>query len=189
MEEKNESVSASVAETLTEEMPIDTAKTETEDTLPADFFDEEDGEILEADGEEAASEIEEASASRESDGDTPEDALPDGADHATRAEMDTEILRALFPEMEGRTLADLPSPRRYGELRELGLSPEEAYLASGARPRVRSDNGKSHLSATAPRRAVGRATSMSQAEMRAASELFPGMSGRDILSLYKRVQA
>lgn len=189
MEEKNESVSAFVAETVTDEMPLDTAATETEDVLPADFFDEGDGEILEEEGGEPSSESEEETVARESEGDTPEDTAFDGTDHATRAEMDVAVLRARFPEMEGRTLADLPSPRRYGELRELGLSPEEAYLASGARPRVRADNGKAHLSATAPRRAVGRATSMSHAEMRAASELFPGMTGRDILSLYKRVQA
>ena len=99
-------------------------------------------------------------------------------------EEEREALSRLFPELKNSALS-----QRYRELRALGLTPEEAYLATRPRPRERADSGKAHLRTTAPRRTVSRATSMSHAEMRAASELFPGMSGRDILSLYKRVQA
>lgn len=187
MEEKNESVVAPVAETEAEIAATVSVTEKAEDALPEGFFDEAEGEFFEEapvaeEGDTASEEI--------SDGD--EEALTDNAsvtDHATRAERDMAAIAARFPEMEGKTLADLPSPRRYGELRELGLSPEEAYLATLPRPRERADSGKAHLRTTAPRRTVSRATSMSHAEMRAASELFPGMSGRDILSLYKRVQA
>ena len=103
-----------------------------------------------------------------------------------RAEEDLLILQREFPEMRGRSLADLPSPRRFGELRELGLSPREAYLATADRVSV---GGKSHLRASRPTHSVSRAGTMTAAELRAASNLFPKLSGSEIVALYKRVNS
>ena len=99
---------------------------------------------------------------------------------------DLLALQSEFPEMRGKSLADLPSPRRFGELRELGLSPREAYLATRERVTV---GGKSHLRASQPTHSVSRTSAMTAGEMREAASLFPKLSGREIVSLYKRVNS
>lgn len=132
-----------------------------------EFFDGEDG-AEEEDGE----------------GETEEIETEDG--HRVRAEEDLLALQSEFPEMRGKSLADLPSPRRFGELRELGLSPVEAYLATRERVTV---GGKSHLRASQPTHSVSRTSAMTAGEMREAASLFPKLSGRDIVKLYKRVTA
>lgn len=107
--------------------------------------------------------------------------------HRLRAEEDLCALAREFPEMRGKSLADLPSPRRFGELRELGLSPREAYLATCDR-RV-TIGGKAHLRASQPTHSVSRTGVMTAGELRQAANLFPKLSGREIVSLYKRVSS
>ena len=107
--------------------------------------------------------------------------------HRLRAEEDLRALEREFPEMRGKSLADLPSPRRFGELRELGLSPREAYLATCDR-RV-TLGGKAHLRASQPTHSVSRTSTMTASELRQASNLFPKLSGREIVALYKRVSS
>ena len=168
MEEMNEIQLAE--ESVQEEETL--AETPSEDvgavSEPAEeFFDGEDG-AEEEDGE----------------GETEERETEDG--HRVRAEEDLLALQSEFPEMRGKSLADLPSPRRFGELRELGLSPREAYLATRERVTV---GGKSHLRASQPTHSVSRTSAMTAGEMREAASLFPKLSGREIVSLYKRVNS
>ena len=107
--------------------------------------------------------------------------------HRLRAEEDLRALEREFPEMRGKSLADLPSPRRFGELRELGLSPREAYLATCDRRVTHGE--KAHLRSSQPTHSVSRTSVMTAGELRAAANLFPKLSGREIVSLYKRVNS
>lgn len=121
--------------------------------------------------------------------DKPSDAVTtdgesDGTDYAALARADAEELRAEFPELSSlASVTELDDPVRYGALRDLGLTPREAYLAT--RKRRDADN-RAHLR---PTRSVARGAAplMTEAEMSAARELFSGISDSEIRQLYKRV--
>lgn len=121
----------------------------------------------------------------------PQDPAPESdpapeVDYAALAASDLATLRAEIPEARGLAdLSALPDPRRYGELRDLGLSPVEAYLAT-CPPAKRSDN-RAHLHTAVPRSLAGDDSGLSAGEMDAARELFPGLSDAGIRRLYKKV--
>lgn len=111
---------------------------------------------------------------------------PEAPDYAAIIEEDLEALRRTFPEMRGITsITELDNPLRYAALRDLGLSAREAYLATSER-REKRDN-RSHLVGATPRAGAYSSSLMSRDEMRAARQLFDGMSDADIQSLYKKV--
>ena len=108
----------------------------------------------------------------------------DEIDYAAVAKSDVEELRRSFPELSALSdICEIDNPLRYGALRDLGLTPEEAYLAT--RKRQKTDN-RAHLRATRSV-AKGSAPLMSDAEMSAARELFGSISDSEIRQLYKRV--
>ena len=82
-------------------------------------------------------------------------------------------------------ITDLKDPLRYGALRDLGLSPKEAYLASGGGVE-RTDN-RSHLFSSVPGKTSSRFSEIPRADLYAARELFSDMSDTEIRNLYKRV--
>ena len=100
------------------------------------------------------------------------------------AKEDVIALRGEFAELASlSSITELTNPLRYAALRDLGLSPKEAYLATAERPR-RVDN-RSHLYGT-PRRALG-GSMMPEADMAAAREIFGDLSDSEIRKLYKKV--
>ncbi len=105
-------------------------------------------------------------------------------EYGRRAEEDARELRAMFPELSALSdIAALPDPIRFAELRDLGLSAREAYLAtSGGK---RQDN-RAHLRSAYPSPAHTPA-GMSDDEMRRARELFSDLSDTEIRKLYKRI--
>ncbi len=82
-------------------------------------------------------------------------------------------------------VTDLKNPVRYGALRDLGLTPREAYLASGGK-RERPDN-RAHLSSSVPRAMTSAFSEIPRSELEAARELFSDMSDSEIRALYKKV--
>lgn len=82
-------------------------------------------------------------------------------------------------------VTDLKNPVRYGALRDLGLTPREAYLASGGR-REKSDN-RAHLSSSVPRAMTSAFAEIPRGDLEAARELFGDMSDSEIRNLYKKV--
>ncbi len=109
-------------------------------------------------------------------------------DYEALIEEDLEILRNSIPELEGiRDISELENPVRYGALRDLGLTPEEAYRATtGAKKRERYDN-RAHLRSSAPRAIHTKSSDMSYRELMAAREIFTGVSDAEIQRLYKKV--
>lgn len=116
----------------------------------------------------------------------------EGGDRFRRqAEEDLARLRELDPETAGyRHLGEMPGAIRFAELRELGLSVEEAYYAvRGAKVEKPSldRGGRAHLHASVPGRAASGGVGMTVGEIEAARRLFPGLPDREIASLYRRV--
>ena len=126
----------------------------------------------------------------------PEDASPEAAPaqddfFRRQAEEDLAILRQIDLETAAyRHLGEMPGAIRFAELRELGLSVEEAYYAvRGAKPEKPTPDrgGRAHLHASVPGRAATGGVGMTVGEIEAARRLFPGLPDREIASLYRRV--
>ena len=163
------------------EVTVPTATTSPEAQLP------EDTAIAEANTEDMS----EATA--------PEASAPDtdaheasGTDYEALAREDLEVLRREFVHLGAmQSLAELDNPERYGELRDLGLSPREAYLATAMpkKEKISTYDNRSHLRSSVPKSHGGRVDAMSMAELREARELFAGMSDSEIVRLYKKVNS
>ena len=123
-----------------------------------------------------------------------EETLPEDSDAADVSEAidyealiaeDLDTLRAEFPELRGiRDITDLNNPLRYAALRDLGLTPEEAYLATAKR---RAQDTRAHLRSAHGRNAGASMGMMSQHELTMARDIFPGLSDAELQRLYKRV--
>lgn len=153
---------------------------------------EEQADIIDTDTDEAEKTAEEIPESASDTADVSESEEGDPAeqeaqiDYAALAEEDMRYLITLFPSLAGkRSVAELDNPLRYAALRDLGLSPVEAYLATNYK--VRTYDNRSHLQSAVPKRASAPAELLGSREMEAARELFAGLSDREIQRLYKKV--
>ena len=109
----------------------------------------------------------------------------ESVDYEALIASDIDTLKSEFPELKGITdITDLNNPLRYAALRDLGLSPVEAYMATAKR---RTQDTRAHLRSAHGRNAVASAGMMSQYELATARELFPGMSDSELQRLYKKV--
>ena len=127
----------------------------------------------------ANTEVEETEIDESDSGDNEE------INYAELIASDVETLKAEFPELRGITdITDLHNPLRYAALRDLGLTPEEAYLATAKR---RGQDTRAHLRSAHGRSAAVPSGMMSQHELSVARDLFPGMSDSDLQRLYKKV--
>lgn len=106
-----------------------------------------------------------------------EDSLPDFSE-------DKETIAELFPSAVGRE-AEFTENDRYIQLRTLGLSVKEAFLAVGGERR--SGDNRSHLTSGVPRSASAPYTQMSRREMECARSIFEGMEESEIRRLYRKV--
>ncbi len=99
---------------------------------------------------------------------------------------DLATLKEQFPELATlKDISRLRNPLRYAALRDMGLSAEEAYMASCA-PRVRRDS-RSHLTSAVPKSSAASGANMSRGELALARDLFSDMSDAELNRLYRRV--
>ena len=99
---------------------------------------------------------------------------------------DTLELKSEFPELRDLTsITELENPMRYAELRDMGLEPREAYLATTKR--VRKTDTRSHLTAAAPKSAHTPHHSLYGEELSNARALFSEMTDSEIQNLYRKV--
>lgn len=118
----------------------------------------------------------------------PVEAVPNsesGIDYAELLKSDMNELTEELSASETLKITDLKNPIRYGALRDLGLTPKEAYLASGGR-KERVDN-RAHLSSSVPRKMAASFSEIPRAELDTARELFSDMNDSEIRNLYKKV--
>ena len=106
-------------------------------------------------------------------------------DAACEEELDIEGLSLICPGISDENADEYCNLERYRELKTLGLSTEEAFAAT-ARKRVARDS-RAHLSSSIGRGASIPRSGMSEQDLRAAREIFVGMSDAEIRQLYKRV--
>ena len=121
-----------------------------------------------------------------SDGDT-EQSNSNPSDERSKRDYSSDLIDLCrqFPEIAGSDAIGAVSSERYCQLRALGLTPGESYLAIGA-GRGRIDN-RSHLVTTVPVSSVAHELGMTQREMNEARELFGDLSDSEIKKLYKKV--
>ena len=113
--------------------------------------------------------------------------LPEeGIDYEKMAEEDLRVLQSKFSVCRSIThISQLQNPLRYAELRDLGLSPEEAYLATNyARLSAFQKDNRSHLYSAIPKGAKGE--SISADALAQARDLFGDLSDGELISLYRR---
>ena len=107
-------------------------------------------------------------------------------DYHEVARRDIEALKGEFPELTGlKDITELENPMRYAALRDMGLEPREAYLATTKR--VRKTDTRSHLISAAPKSAHSPAHSMYGEELSDARALFSDMTDLEIQNLYRKV--
>ena len=110
----------------------------------------------------------------------------DGIDYESLMREDLAELQKEFAELGDITsITELSNPLRYAALRDLGLSPKEAYMATS--PRKKAADNRSHLSSAVSRSISRPATAIPPAQLRIARELFRDMSDAEINALYRRV--
>ena len=107
-------------------------------------------------------------------------------DYGEIERQDLSELKSIFPHLRDKSsILELDNPLRYAALRDLGLSPKEAYLAT-SEP-IRKYDNRSHLISAVPKSASSPADLLSRGELEAARELFSGLSDRELQRLYKTV--
>ena len=104
---------------------------------------------------------------------------------------DLAVLARQFPGLFATGSVDeLPNAVRYGELREAGLSPVEAFCASHHESLFThhaTPSNRAHLDSCVPRTARPSADRMSAADLAMARSLFPSLKDSEIEGLYRRV--
>ena len=103
-----------------------------------------------------------------------------------RLTEDLSELRRDFPELsEIESITELSNPIRYAALRDIGLSPSEAYILTSHKI-TRQDN-RSHLTSSVPKSAKSPDTGLGKREMEEMRSIFGDISDADIYKLYKKV--
>ena len=111
----------------------------------------------------------------------------DDVEYSRLIEEDIAELKKSFPELkELSDITELDDPVRYGALRDLGLTAEEAYRATTKRTGIKTDN-RAHLRSSAPKGASSPGSGISYKDMQIAREIFPGVSDSELQKLYKKV--
>ena len=114
-----------------------------------------------------------------------EEADIESVDYEALIASDIATLKSEFSELAGiKDITGLNNPLRYAALRDLGLSPAEAYMATAKRS---TRDTRSHLVSARGKSMTADAGMMSQYELATARELFPGRSDSELQRLYKRV--
>jgi hypothetical protein len=127
------------------------------------------------------------------------------AEHAEKAERfeakkraDLAAIQAEYPDAKNyKRIEDLPNFVRFAQLRDLGMTPEEAYAAShrksivtnavsSTKQRLINLQNKDHLQSSMPKPAKDTSIKISKTKLNDLRELFPNKSDKEIIKLYKR---
>lgn len=109
---------------------------------------------------------------------------------------DLKEVQEAFPEAKAyKSVMDFPNIRKFGEFRDKGLSPKEAYIAShpdavrqsvAASVKQQSLNDtKSHLKSAVPKGSKDNTVTMPKETLREWRDMFPKLSDKEIVKLYK----
>ena len=183
-EEKN--VGASAADEYTEDEKRFDGAADGLEASDKDYTEEiKDTNSSDSEDDGAKEQVEERTADGAPNDEAKSNYAEDGYESGTSSlfERDIKILFSEFPELR-RAACSAVNVERYGELRRLGLSASEAYLASAA---PRGASTKSHIRSEVPSGARSPDLGMSSAEMEIARGIFEGLSEVEIKRLWSVV--
>lgn len=116
-----------------------------------------------------------------------------------KTRRDLELVHKTFPETKDyKSVYDIPNFKEFAKFRDLGLSPEQAYSAAnyGAVIKKTSElvsqqvrnlsDTKSHLRSNVPIGSRDTSIAISKKEMAEYKDLFPELSDKEIVALYKQ---
>jgi hypothetical protein len=116
-----------------------------------------------------------------------------------KTRQDLAAVQKTYPETKDyKTVYDIPNFKKFSEFRDSGLSPEEAYAAANysavmaksseaASQQVRNlNNTKSHLKSSVPVGSKDTSTTITKKQMAEYRDIFPDMSDKEIIALYKQ---
>lgn len=109
---------------------------------------------------------------------------------------DLAEVQAAYPDAaKYASVKDFPNFKEFGRLRDLGLSPKQAYIAAHpdavrenvaqATRRQTLNDGKGHLKPAVSRASKDTSLKMTRRELAECRDLFHGMSDKEILALYR----
>jgi hypothetical protein len=113
---------------------------------------------------------------------------------------DLAAVQAAYPEAKKYArVDDFPNFKRFAELRDMGASPEEAYMAThgsavvstavkATKQTTLNHQNKDHLRSSAPKPAKDTSVKISRAELQDLRDLFPNMRDAEIIKLYKKTR-
>ena len=112
------------------------------------------------------------------------------------AAADLAGLKAIYPELKDiKSIFDVPNFKRFGELRDKGLSVKEAYSAANpdairanvatAVSRQNLSETKAHLKSNVPKKTVDNSLRMPKEDLKSWREMFPKLSDKEIMKLYR----
>lgn len=113
-----------------------------------------------------------------------------------KAAADLREVQAAYPETKKyASIRDIPNFKRFGELRDAGLSPKEAYIAANpdaardavaaATKRQSLNNTKNHLRTAVPKGSKDNSVRMPRSVLLEWREMIPGRSDKELAQLYK----
>lgn len=113
-----------------------------------------------------------------------------------KMKADLEELQRFYPETKKLTsITQVQNFAEFGKLRDMGLTPKQAYAAAnadGVRDSVAAavkqqslNETKKHLQSAVPKKAKGDSITITKSELAQWRDLFPDKSDKEILALYK----
>lgn len=144
---------------------------------------EQDGEASSADTPEQNEDAAEQSEKNDAEDIKARSASPASSSGESIFEDDLRTLISEFPELNSALRGGI-STKRYGELRALGLSVREAYLAAST---PRGQDNRAHIISGVPSGARSPDTGMSARQMEIARSIFHNLPEQEIKRLYSAV--
>lgn len=116
-----------------------------------------------------------------------------------KAKSDLEELKKYYPETQKLTsIFQIENMVEFGRLRDLGLSPKQAYAAANAdavkanaanaAKQAALNETKSHLKSAVPKGSKDESISMTKRELAEWRDIFPDKSDKEIIKLYRDTQ-
>lgn len=113
-----------------------------------------------------------------------------------KMKADLAEIQANYPETKKYgSITEIENFARFGQLRDLGLSPKEAYAAVNSNSirenvanavKQKNLNNKGHLNSVVPKNSKDDSVTMTKSELAEWRDIFPNKTDKEIMALYKQ---
>lgn len=119
------------------------------------------------------------------------------AEFEKKAAADLAELKQFYPELKDvKTIYEIENLGEFGRLRDLGVSPKQAYAAANpekirenavnAARQASLNETKKHLQSSVPKGSKDTSITMTKKELNEWRDMFPKLSDKEILAIYKQ---